>query len=254
MDIKIIVATHKPYWMPDGEMYVPVHAGSALSGDIGFTPDNTGDHISEKNPNFCELTALYWAYKNLRSDYLGTSHYRRYFAPRGAHGEKKSRIIRRAQMEKLLEKYDVIVPRPRRYYIETNYSHHSHAHNAQDLDTTRAVIQDLHPEYLDAFDTCMKRTWAHMFNMFVMKRELADAYCEWLFSILFELEKRLDISNYTRNDGRVFGYMGEKLLDVWLTANKIPYHEQPYVFLEKIRWYIKIKMFLRRKFIGRIVY
>ena len=38
--------------------------------------------FSERNGNFCELTGLYWAAKNLDSDYIGIVHYRRYFASR----------------------------------------------------------------------------------------------------------------------------------------------------------------------------
>ena len=79
MSIKIIVAAHKKYWMPTAPVYLPVHVGAEGKAAIGYTPDNTGDNISIKNPHFCELTGLYWAWKNLDADYLGLVHYRRYF-------------------------------------------------------------------------------------------------------------------------------------------------------------------------------
>ena len=53
---------------------------------IGYQPDNIGDNISSKNPSFCELTGLYWAWKNLDNEYLGLAHYRRHFK-----GSKKSK-------------------------------------------------------------------------------------------------------------------------------------------------------------------
>ena len=78
MDIKILVATHKAYWMPEDDVYMPVHVGREGKQDLGFNGDNTGDNISLKNANYCELTGLYWAWKNLQCDYIGLCHYRRF--------------------------------------------------------------------------------------------------------------------------------------------------------------------------------
>ncbi|WP_337484940.1 DUF4422 domain-containing protein, partial [Porcipelethomonas sp.] len=93
----------------------------------------------------------------------------------------------------------------------------------------------------------MQETSGHRFNMFIMKRDKFDAYCEWLFDILFELEKRLDISNYNTNDARVFGFVSERLLDVWINTNNISYTNQPYIFMEKQNWFIKGINFVKRK-------
>ena len=93
----------------------------------------------------------------------------------------------------------------------------------------------------------MQETSGHRFNMFIMKRDKFDAYCEWLFDILFELEKRLDISNYNTNDARVFGFVSERLLDVWINTNNISYTNQPYFFMEKQNWFIKGINFVKRK-------
>lgn len=51
------------YWMPDDSVYLPIQVGAALHPALGYVPDNTGYNISDKNPNYCELTALYWAWK-----------------------------------------------------------------------------------------------------------------------------------------------------------------------------------------------
>ncbi|MDY6007062.1 MAG: DUF4422 domain-containing protein, partial [Gemmiger sp.] len=82
MQTTIIVATHKPYWVPDDPMYLPVQMGHAIHPAIGYIGDDTGENISERNANFCELTGLYWAAHNIDSDYIGIVHYRRYFASR----------------------------------------------------------------------------------------------------------------------------------------------------------------------------
>ena len=79
-NIKIIVATHKSFEMPQNkELYLPVHVGCQGKDDLGYQGDNTGENISQLNPYYCELTGLYWAWKNLDCDYLGLVHYRRYF-------------------------------------------------------------------------------------------------------------------------------------------------------------------------------
>lgn len=80
MDIKILVACHRKFDVPSDPIYFPVHVGTEGKAPIGFTPDSTGDNISAKNPMYCELTGLYWAWKNLSCDYIGLVHYSRYFA------------------------------------------------------------------------------------------------------------------------------------------------------------------------------
>lgn len=245
-DIKVIVASHKPYWMPSDRMYVPMQVGAEGRDDLGFIPDNTGDHISDKNPNYCELTGLYWAWKNLGTDYLGLAHYRRHFTLRKYFKDRRG-ILNQTQASRLLENVDVILPVKRNYFIETNYSQYAHAHHAVDLDTTRKILEEKYPEYLTAFDAVMKRTTGHRFNMFIMKRELANQYCEWLFGVLFELEKRLDINDYSDNDKRVFGFVAERLLDVWVETNGIKCREIPYLFLERQNWLLKGARFVYRK-------
>ena len=79
MDIKILIAMHKPYWHPDDPVYMPIHVGKKGKASIGLPGDDTGDNISDRNPAYCELTGVYWAWKNLKADYVGLVHYRRYF-------------------------------------------------------------------------------------------------------------------------------------------------------------------------------
>lgn len=256
-DIKIIVATHKPYRMPEDSIYLPVHVGAEgkISDDgspldLGYTKDNTGDNISEKNANYCELTGLYWAWKNINADYIGLAHYRRHFIMNRSK-DKWSRLADRSFIEAKLNETDIILPKPRNYFIETNYGQYVHAHHSEDLDTTKDIIQEKYPSYIRAYNELMKSTKGHRFNMFIMKREYFDEYMSWMFSILFELEKRLDISDYSDNDKRVFGFVSERLLDVWINTNKYRYIELPVQYMEDQNWIIKGWNFLKRKFIGK---
>ena len=253
-NIKVIVAAHKPYPMPADTLYLPVLAGARQHDEKMYTPDDTGENISKKNPNYCELTALYWAWKNLETDRLGLCHYRRYFMGTGAFSAngKEFRILGAGDAAELLEEYDVILPKKRNYYIETTYSQYAHAHHRADLDTTRQIILEKCPEYLKDFDRLMEKTEGHKFNMFLMKRRLLDRYCTWLFGILFELEKRLDISHYSANDARVFGFVAERLLDVWLDRNGIGYCELSVVNCESQNWPKKGAAFLGRRLKGRL--
>ena len=258
-DIKIVIATHKPYWMPEDKLYLPLHVGAALSAaeggeslGTGFARDDTGDNISEKNKEYCELTGLYWAWKNLDTDYIGLAHYRRHFTLHrfNIFKDKKTAPVNYNDVLPLLEKNDVILPRRRHYVIETNWSHYSHAHCEEDLLRTREVICDICPEYTDSFDKCMQLTSGHRFNMLIMKRDILDAYCRWLFAVLFELENRIDLTGRSDYDRRVFGFIGERLLDVWLDQQGTAFAELPHVFMEQQNWPVKILQFLKRKATG----
>lgn len=254
MKVKIIVATHKKYWMPDDSMYMPIHVGAegkldqaGMPVDLGYIKDNTGENISEKNKNYCELTGLYWAWKNLDADYIGLAHYRRHFSNGKRFVNKKERVINTEQLKRAIGSYHVLLPKPRNYWIETNYSQYAHAHHAIDLDKTREILVVRYPAYVSAYDESMKRTIGHRFNMFIMDKDTLDKYCTWLFDVLFELERRLDISTYNSNDSRVFGFVSERLLDVWLETNGVEYKELPYVFMEEQNWLKKGANFLKRK-------
>ena len=173
--IQIIVATHKAYWMPQDDMYLPIHVGAeGKELELGYVKDNTGDNISNKNKNYCELTGLYWAWKNLDAKYIGLAHYRRHFCMKGTKGSKKERFLSTKQAEELIKNNDILLPKPRNYYIETNYSQYIHAHHAIDLDTTREIISEMNPEYIPAYDASMKKTTGHRFNMFIMKKDKLD--------------------------------------------------------------------------------
>lgn len=238
--------------MPKDDIYLPIHVGREGKVDLGYLGDNTGDNISAKNANYCELTALYWAWKKLKCGYIGLCHYRRYFASKNLHinnaEKKKTVILHRKDYEKLLQEYDVILPVKRNYYIETVRSQYEHAHNKRDLDETEKIVQELYPEYSEAFTKVMGRTRLYILNMCVMKKALFDEYCNWLFSILFELEKRIDISSYNQYEARVFGFISERLFNVWLEKRQLKVKEVPVVNLEKVNWVKKINKFLIRKF------
>ena len=202
--VKIIIATHKKFNEPkDANLYLPVHVGTEGKDDLGYQKDNEGDNISTLNPYFCELTGVYWAWKNLDVDYIGLVHYRRFFTIKKTVFNSSIQIddviLSQNDVSKLIEHYDVIVPSKRKYYIETLYSHYAHTFDHTHLDLARESIAKNSPDYLAAFDTVMKQRSGYMFNMFIMKKTLLNEYCEWLFPILNEMYQKIDLSSYPPN-------------------------------------------------------
>lgn len=255
-DIKIIVAAHKKYQMPKDKIYIPIHVGAKGKEKIqNYQRDDEEENISEKNPYFCELTGLYWAWKNLKAEYIGLVHYRRYFTISNVllknETQKFNKVLKQEEIDKILENTDIILPKLRRYYIENLYNHYKNTMYIEPLDETRKIIEEKYPEYLAEFDKLHKRTSAHMFNMFIMKKEKIDEYCTWLFDILFELEKRIDISQYDTFHARFFGRISELLLDVWINTNNLSYKEVKVMDMQKVNWIKKGFTFLKAKFIGK---
>lgn len=218
----ILVATHKEYTFPSDPLYTPIQVGvTRRACDFGYIADNKGDNISIKNDSYCELTALYWAWKSHYADaykYIGLVHYRRYFAGDLEFGEHS--ILESEAIGNMLISHDIIVPKKRNYYIQSVYSHYSHAHYGEDLQRLREVIMDLSPSYIHAFDAIMQQRSLYLYNMFVMPSKLFGEYCEWLFTILFALEERIDISTRDSYQKRVFGFLGERLFNVWILHHR----------------------------------
>ena len=229
MDVKIVVATHKKYPLMKDDRYLPVFVGAAVSdSSLPYQRDDQGDNISNKNSYYSELTGLYWAYKNLKADYIGLCHYHRYF-----------------DLNKItIEDHDIILPKKRNYYIETIYDQYRHAHGSSGLDAAREIIDKDHHEYLEQFDIHMQKTSEHNCNMFIMKYDIFINYCEFLFDILFKIEEKLG------NVDRLYGYISERLLDVYINKNQYEYKEVRVIETEHINWPKKIFDFLKRKYIN----
>lgn len=261
LNVKIVIATHKKYKMPEDKMYLPIHVGAegkkdeqGNNLDLGYTMDNTGDNISSFNASFCELTALYWAWKNLDADYIGLVHYRRHFSLNRSKNKWES-VLTYEQLAPYLEKTRIFVPNKRRYYIESLYSHYAHTHYSEQLDQTRMIIEEKYPEYIKSYDKVLKRTYGYMFNMMIMDRKCLNSYCTWLFDILFELKNRIDIPDLSSFQGRFYGRISEIIFNVWLDyqmangkLNKNEIKEIPCVHMEKINWIKKGCAFLKAKF------
>lgn len=231
-DVKIYIATHKKFHVPKIDGYQAIEVGAALrDNNWDFLKDNEGDNISNKNESFCELTALYWMWKHSKSNIIGLVHYRRYFSSRRIDGREKF-YLQKNEILSLLEKYDVILPEKfywRKHTVETGY--YAGEGVCGDLQVIAEIINEKYPEYILTYSQILQEKDASYCNMFIMSREMMNKYCEWLFDILFEAEKRIDINDYTQEEKRIFGYISEILLNVWVRYNKFRVLYKPIVFL-----------------------
>ena len=241
--------------MPRDGLYLPLQVGARGAPlDLGYTRDDTGENISALNPYFCELTGLYWGWKNLDCAYMGLVHYRRHFGTPSA-PDPWAGVLTGAQLEPLLARGRVFVPKKRRYYIETLYSHYAHTFDPRHLDAAGEIVARRCPDYLPSFRRVMGRRWGYMFNMMVLERTLLDSYCRWLFDVLFCLWERVDAVRLSPFDRRLFGRVAERLFNVWLdyqlaagALEKGQVVELPWVQLERTDWLEKGSAFLRAKF------
>lgn len=220
--IKIFVITHKKYKFPENEIYIPLHVGKNNKESLGYIGDDTGDNISYKNSNYCELTGLYWMWKNVNDcNIIGLNHYRRYFTIKNNIFEKDKfkLILTTEQIENLMNNYDIVVSNKKRILFKNVYQNYAQQHYIKDLDKCKEIISKKCPEYIDSFDKIMNQNKMSICNMFITKKEIMDNYSKWLFDILFELEKNIDMTGYSKLQKRVYGFLSERLFNVWLEKN-----------------------------------
>ena len=219
MSTRIYTMTHKRFNPPTDSTYIPLHVGRAGKQDLGYLGDDTGENISDLNCYYGELTGLYWLWQNLDFDgNIGICHYRRYFV------DEKRCLLTEAQYDDILLEYDIITSTA--IYIDEPYrDYYGEAHNVMDLMREGEVIRELFPEDYPAFEQVMNGNKYYYGNLMVTSRKLFNDYCDWLFTIFAELGNRIDVSDYDAYHKRVFGFLSEQLLLVWITARGLRVYE-----------------------------
>lgn len=214
--------------MPEDSIYLPIGVGMrAVELADKFTPDNTGDNISSKNATYCELTAIYWTWKNIeRQDYIGVAHYRRHFST-----TKRAHTLDKAITGKNIEDLfgeridDVILATPKRTYLLSIEDHYIYSLKGyeqihrKDIQRLRYAIHMLSPEYDDCADKVLKGHSAHMLNMFIMSYDNFMRYCAWLFPVI---DMVVDLSADREDQRRYAGALSEFCLDIWAKKNEVP--------------------------------
>jgi len=217
--IKIFLVYHKKDFLLKDEILTPIHAGRALSlkypgknKDLDWLQENmigddTGDNISEKNSSYNELTAIYWVWKNYKQigdpKYIGFMHYRRHFMFR----EEKYSCIEFDEIEDtyfdkisyspekmltIIDGYDFICPKPQ--WRTSMYEHFKRNHRIEDLERVIRILKEKYPKFSSAADIYLSGQKAYFCNMFVMPKEMFFDYAKYIFDILFEFERQVDIT------------------------------------------------------------
>jgi hypothetical protein len=256
MTIKIIVAHHKENYSYSDKIHIPIHVGKELSKiNLGILPDNSYLNISKLNPFYCELTATYWAWKNINSDYIGICHYRRYFLNQFHfmiftkntflfyyHFLKsfilKSHlktlfynqvIVKNCEKEKSIKDFsewiennanlnsvDIYALKPVRHFNKKNLDLFIKM-GSKYIFQLKEIVQNIYPEYTLALNKTLDSNYLHNANMIIMKKKYYYEYCEFIFGVL---QKHFELNNtensYNNSYLRIPGYMGELLTNTFI--------------------------------------
>ena len=259
--IEIYVAYHNDSRRFQNNFLTPIFVGKnsaseelkcKLSDMIG---DDTGENISSKNQNYAELTAMYWIWKNSKADYKGLFHYRRFlnFKDNEKFFEENDadfmdKIGNKEEYKVVIEDNDLMLPKIYHFHeYMTIYEQYDFAHNIKDLNIALEILDEKYPKMTEHTKHIV-HNYRKMYtcNLFVAKKEIYDDAMQWLFDILFELEKRIDVSTYDEQNKRVFGFLSERLLTIYFTYlienQDVKYTELPVAMLyPKAEWELKIK-------------
>lgn len=242
-NIVILVATHKPDKVYQDDIYTPIHVGRAVSKYkeemAGIIGDDTGDNISEKNPFYCELTACYWAWKNLKNiEYVGLCHYRRYF---------EERITVKNIDHLLNSNYDIILPSA--IHLPTTLFYKFKGLTDEDRVIFFKVMEEFYPEYYEtAVDYIMNGNKDYAFNMFFCSWKIFSQMMEFVFGFLSCTEKYVKLQPYT-NGRRIFGYFSEYLIPIFCLKHRLRIKEVPIISMlqsEKPNYLVRKKNVLKR--------
>ncbi len=190
-----------------------IQAGAALTSErlgnaVDF--DDTGDNISAQNKQFCELTVLYWIWKNAKEDIVGLAHYRRHF------------LLPDGWLEWMCgNRVDVILPVPL-YVAPSLEENYKGRHDPEDWEIMMAYLKMHHPKDYKAAGEFFKGGLYSPCNMFIMRKDVLADFCRWLFPILDAVvEHSGEREDPYRN--RYPGFLSERLMTYYFASGMRPY-------------------------------
>ncbi len=225
--MKIFVVTHKKveYPLPKGYEYIQVNAKK--NGKIyDMTDFDYEDNISDKNPNYCELTATYSIWKNYNDeDIVGLAHYRRFFTTNRFSNSINSYLDEK-RIIKYLKRYDFIATKL--YKTKMTIKDHILINvREKDLELLSNIIKNNFSDYYDAYQKVLNGHESYLLNMFITNKKLWDEYYKWLFSIFDIMEKDVDMTGYTVQEQRLYGFLSERLFYVYVLKNNYKVKSYP---------------------------
>lgn len=186
----------------------PIQVGSALTDQrITERLDNTGDNISDKNYKYSELTAMYWAWKNSKDEYLGICHYRRILC-------LNMEDLRKVKQHDI----NVVLPLPFVCYPDTSGQYGRYI-SKEDQKMMMQALKEVSPDYYGQALKLLKEQYLYNYNIFLADSDTFHNYCQWIFPILERAEELCEPSGIERRD-RYIGYFAEVLTAIYFLYNK----------------------------------
>lgn len=252
----IAVVTHKQVDIPIQKGYQIITVGNNPTHYEDALSDRTDDNIAEKNNHYCELTAQYWLWKNgiEKYDNVGLVHYRRFFGKK-RFSAKESNILSEAEIERILQKADIILPKE--FYWPCSVREYYFKHGVgkeNDIAIVEEIIKKDYPEYYNSYIEVMKGNHGSYCNMLITTNDNFCEYSKWLFDILGKAETQIDMSEYTPAEARVFGYLSEILLNVWVKKQGLKIFHAPILETEykEKRYYMHVLKRIRVNFVNEL--
>lgn len=233
-DSSIYVVTHKKAFVHQDVLYKPICVGNSYRNQ-DFLSAHDGENIEYLNDRINECTALYWIWKNTKSEYVGLNHYRRYFCQDNS--KINFRYLQGERIDEILNQsgYDIIFPEMIRlgYTLEQNIRYCvGDELYGQGVDIIRKGILKYQLQYKDVFEYVLGLDRFYACNMFVTRRSNLNCYCEWLFSFLIEAANSLDVTQNTVCQKRTIGFFAELMWTVWAIKNRLRIYELPVMKIE----------------------
>ena len=241
-NVDIFVETHKNFNCPvTNGIYkiIKNYDVEITNTNLQILSDDSGDNIHGRDDNFSEMTMHYWLWKNYDiKDYIGICHYRRYF----------DFMDDVPNFDELFKDYDIILPKQIKSPF-TNAQQYAMYHNIFDLEVISMIIKDLFPKYYDShIETLCNKCSMHPCNMFITKKETFNDMMNFVFTICFEFENRMNLHNsndyinhinknkslylkdfYPNNtvqyQARILGFISERLLEIYYNYNNLKIKE-----------------------------
>ena len=190
---------------------IPIQAGAALTKErICEVRDDQGENISHKNRQYCELTALYWIWKNDVSFYAGLGHYRRHF-------ELDKKMLKRLACSDI----DVVLTLPILNFPSVGEVYR-HDHVGRDWEVMLEAIGTLSPDYRSTAEKLQNGNFYYGYNMFIARKKILDDYCAWLFPILEYCEEHCGEREGTYQR-RYIGFLAERLMGIYFLKHEAEY-------------------------------
>lgn len=235
--MKIYVVSHKKsdLVLPKEYEFIQVGNGEKFAS---LTDKDFKDNISKKNPYYCELTAAYLIWKNIKNqDIVGLAHYRRFFTT-NRFSSKIKFILKEKRIRKDLQKYDFITTKLYKTNTTVKDTLLKTSIKEKDLNLLTQIIKEDYSDYYSDYLKMLNGKKSFLLNMMICKKELWDNYYSWLFPILEKLETKIDLSNYTDYQKRIYGFLAERLFSVYMNHNKYSSKKYPVLLIGESKFRI----------------